>query len=51
MVDARPSPGGGSELLAVVETASAAAGGVRLGGPDGAELEFGPLPYALPDEG
>jgi hypothetical protein len=51
VVDARPSPGGGSELLAVVETASAAAGGVRLGGPDGPVLEFGPLPYALPDEG
>lgn len=47
VVDARPSPDGGSELLAVVEVASAEAGGVRVGGPDGPALAFRPLPYAL----
>ncbi len=50
VVDARPAPDGGSELLAVIETASAAAGGVRLGGPDGSILDFRPLPYALPED-
>ena len=51
VVDARPAPDGGSELLAVIETAGARAGGVRLGGPDGPVLEFLPLPYALPEDG
>ena len=50
VVDARPAPDGGSELLAVIETASAAAGEVRLGGPDGPLLDFRPLPYALPED-
>lgn len=50
VVDARPAPDGGSELLAVVETAGVVAGGVRLGGSDGPVLDFRPLPYALPED-
>jgi hypothetical protein len=47
VVDAVPAPGGGSDLLAVVQIGSAEAGDVRLGSADGPRLEFRPLPYAL----
>ena len=47
IVDAQPSPTGGYEVLAVVEIAAAEQGDVRLGGADGPELEFKPLPYAF----
>jgi hypothetical protein len=50
VVDARRSPAGDVEALVVVETGSAEAGEVRLGGPDGPRLTFATLPYALPTE-
>jgi len=48
IVDAAPAPGGGTDLLAVVQTAATEAGEVRLGSPDGPLLAPLPLPYALP---
>ncbi len=48
VVDARPSPEGGYELLAVVEIAAAAAPGLRLGDAAGPLLQRRELPYALP---
>jgi folate-binding protein YgfZ len=52
VVDARPSPEGGIELLVVAEIASAEGPGLRLGGEDGPALEMSELPYAFPaDEG
>jgi folate-binding protein YgfZ len=47
IVAAAPSPGGGVEVLAVVEVAAAEGGEVRLGGPAGPVLAFAPLPYAF----
>jgi folate-binding protein YgfZ len=49
VVDARPSPDGGHELLAVIEIAGAEHGGLRLGDPEGPQLTLQPLPYALPE--
>jgi folate-binding protein YgfZ len=47
VVDAAPTPDGGSELLAVVPIASfAQRSSLRLGGPEGPELEILALPYA-----
>jgi len=47
VVNAAHVPGGGSELLAVVQIASLESGGVlRLGSADGPPLEILPLPYA-----
>jgi folate-binding protein YgfZ len=48
IVSAAPAPGGGFDVLAVVQTASAAGAGVRLGSPAGAELRFRALPYPVP---
>lgn len=48
VVNAAPAPGGGSDLLAVVQLAAADAGVLRLGSPDGAVLVSLPLPYAIP---
>ncbi len=48
VVDARPSPNGGMDLLAVVQTASHESAAVHLGKIDGPQLQFQPLPYALP---
>jgi hypothetical protein len=48
IVAAQPSPDGGVEALAVVETGSAEGGEVRLGEPGGPLLRFLPLPYPLP---
>jgi hypothetical protein len=48
IVNAAPAPGGGFDVLAVVQTASAAHANVRLGSPSGASLRFRPLPYPLP---
>jgi tRNA-modifying protein YgfZ len=51
VVNAAPAPGGGCDLLAVmqVETAqSAVASPVRLGAPDGPELDILGLPYPVP---
>lgn len=50
VVDARPSPGGGIDLLVVAEIASAEGPGLRLGSEDGPALELRELPYAFPTE-
>ena len=48
VVDARPSPEGGFELLAVVEIASAESAQLHLGDAGGPLLQLRPLPYTLP---
>lgn len=48
VVNAAPAPGGGFDLLAVVQTASADTATVRLGSATGPALRFRPLPYAVP---
>jgi hypothetical protein len=48
VVNAAPAPEGGFDLLAVVQTASADGGTVRLGSAAGPALRFRPLPYAVP---
>jgi folate-binding protein YgfZ len=48
VVDARPSPEGGFELLAVAEIASAEGAGLRLGSEQGESLDLQALPYDLP---
>lgn len=48
VVDACPSPNGGIDLLAVVQTASHESAAVHLGTIDGPQLKFQALPYALP---
>jgi len=45
VVDARPAPEGGYDLLAVVEIKSAEAGALRLRDTDGPALELRELPY------
>lgn len=47
IVDAKPWPDGGFEVLAVVQIANVETTAVRLGGPEGPELHFGELPYAF----
>jgi folate-binding protein YgfZ len=47
VVNAEPSPDGGHDLLAVVQTASRERSTVRLGSPNGPALRFLPLPYAV----
>lgn len=42
-----PSPTGGSEALAVLQSSSAEAGELHLGAPDGASAAVLPLPYSL----
>ena len=46
VVNAAPAPGGGFDVLAVVQTASAAGDKVRLGSLSGPELQFRDLPYS-----
>ena len=48
VVSAQPSPKGGIDLLAVVQTASHEGASVHLGKMDGPQLKFQALPYALP---
>ncbi len=48
VVNAAPAPGGGFDVLVVVQTASADGDQVRLGSRSGATLEFRALPYAIP---
>jgi len=48
LVNVAPSPDGGFEALAVMQTSCAEAGDVRLGSPAGPRLSFLDLPYALP---
>lgn len=47
VVISAPAPGGGFDLLAVVQITSAEAGEARLLQPDGPKLDFLPLPYTL----
>jgi tRNA-modifying protein YgfZ len=47
VVNAAPAPGGGHDLLAVIQMTSATGDNVRLGSVDGPRLQFRPLPYAL----
>lgn len=47
VLNAEVLPDGGSDLLAVVQTASRERSTVRLGAPRGPELRFLPLPYAV----
>ena len=47
VVDAAPSPEGGSEALVVLQISSAEADDVRLGSEDGPELKLLQLPYAF----
>jgi folate-binding protein YgfZ len=51
VVNAAPAPGGGYDLLAVVQIAAASAQRIHLGALEGALLEFMPLPYSVPAEG
>ncbi len=47
VVDARPSPDGGYELLAVIEDAAVERGDISIGGGSGPKLEMLELPYKL----
>lgn len=52
IVDAAPAPGGGYEVLAVIQISSAEANDLHLGEADGPPLELLDLPYAFSvDEG
>ena len=48
VVNAAPSPGGGCDLLAVLQSAAAERGDARLRAGDGPQLVALPLPYAIP---
>lgn len=48
VANAAPAPGGGYDVLAVMQIASHDAHPVHLGAPDGPRLQFHPLPYPLP---
>jgi folate-binding protein YgfZ len=47
IVQSHPAPGGGFDLQAVLQIASAENSKVRLNNPDGAELDFKDLPYSV----
>lgn len=47
IVNATPAPGGGHDVLAVLQTACADAGEVHLDSPTGPRLILQPLPYAV----
>lgn len=49
VVNAAPAPGGGYDLLAVVQVESAATQTLHLKSPDGPALTLKPLPYTLPE--
>ena len=49
IVNAAAAPGGGSDLLAVLQLAAEESGDVHVDAPDGRNLELLALPYALPD--
>jgi folate-binding protein YgfZ len=48
VLNAAPAPGGGFDLLAVIQTASVASHPIHLGLPDGPVLRIEPLPYPVP---
>lgn len=47
VVNAQPAPGGGYDLLAVMQTANISSGAVHCTVPDGPALSIQPLPYAV----
>jgi hypothetical protein len=47
-VNAASAPGGGADLLAVLQLAARDDGAVHFGAPDGRELALLPLPYPIP---
>lgn len=47
VANAAPAPGGGTDLLAVMQVSSRESGEVHLGSADGPRLVFKPLPYGL----
>ena len=49
IVDARPAPAGGYDLLAVVRLTAVAGDDLRLGSPDGLPIELRSLPYDFPE--
>lgn len=49
IANAAPAPGGGSDVLAVVQSTSAEGNSVHLKTAGGPKLRFLPLPYALPE--
>jgi tRNA-modifying protein YgfZ len=49
IVNAAPAPGGGYDVLASVQSSSRLAHTVHWKSLQGAELQFLPLPYPLPD--
>lgn len=49
VANAAPAPGGGCDVLAVVQISSHDSQSVHLGSLQGPALQFQPLPYALPD--
>lgn len=49
VVNVAPAPGGGHDLLAVLQNAARDSGEVRLGAVDGRRLALLPVPYPLPD--
>jgi folate-binding protein YgfZ len=51
VVNAAAAPGGGCDLLAVLQIAAAERGDARVGAPDGPLLAPLPLPYAIPAAG
>ena len=48
IANAAPAPGGGSDVLAVIQIQSHANAEVRLGSPEVSQLAFADLPYPLP---
>ena len=48
VINAAPAPGGGSDLLAVLQIAAAERNDARLHAPDGPRLAALPLPYEIP---
>jgi folate-binding protein YgfZ len=48
VINAAAAPGGGGDLLAVLQIAAADRGDTRLGSPEGSPLAPLPLPYAFP---
>lgn len=50
IANAAPSPAGGSDVLAVIQTASRDAHPIHMGSMQGEVLQFEPLPYELPKE-
>jgi folate-binding Fe-S cluster repair protein YgfZ len=48
VVSAATAPGGGFDLLAVIQTTSAASHPIHIGTPEGPVLQLEPLPYRVP---